>query len=60
MPILFTIMNGIEEELIESREVYNEMAAVMWKDLRGEADTLRRMPRQACEFYCPVQHVLAL
>ncbi|VDK50598.1 unnamed protein product, partial [Cylicostephanus goldi] len=46
MPILFTVMNNIEEELLAARLVYNEMADTMWKDLIYEGEMIRRTPRQ--------------
>ncbi|VDM71579.1 unnamed protein product, partial [Strongylus vulgaris] len=47
MPVLFTVMNNIEEELMESRVTYEEMSNLMWKDLQSEAQDARRSPRQA-------------
>ncbi|KIH59435.1 nematode cuticle collagen domain protein, partial [Ancylostoma duodenale] len=47
MPVLFTIMNNIEEELLESRVTYEEMSNLMWKDLLAEGEHVRRTRRQA-------------
>uniref|UniRef100_A0A1I7XF43 Col_cuticle_N domain-containing protein n=1 Tax=Heterorhabditis bacteriophora TaxID=37862 RepID=A0A1I7XF43_HETBA len=48
MPVLFTIINNIEEELIETRVNYEEMSNMMWKDLVDQGDETRRVRRQAC------------
>ncbi|KAK6018232.1 hypothetical protein OSTOST_16194 [Ostertagia ostertagi] len=46
MPVLFTMMSNIEEELLESRINYEEMSNLMWKDLVSEGGKVRRTRRQ--------------
>ncbi|PIO67532.1 collagen triple helix repeat protein [Teladorsagia circumcincta] len=46
MPVLFTMMSNIEEELLESRINYEEISNLMWKDLVSEGGKVRRTRRQ--------------
>lgn len=50
MPVLFTIMSNIEEQLQESRITYEEMTNLMWKDLVAEGEQVRRTRRQSCKY----------
>ncbi|KJH45146.1 nematode cuticle collagen domain protein [Dictyocaulus viviparus] len=47
MPVLFTLMNSIEEELEQSRVNYEEMSKLMWKDLVREGQQDVRIRRQS-------------
>ncbi|KAK5975343.1 Nematode cuticle collagen N-terminal domain and Collagen triple helix repeat-containing protein, partial [Trichostrongylus colubriformis] len=46
IPVLFNVMNNIEEELLESRINFEEMSNLMWKDLTSEGERVRRTRRQ--------------
>ncbi|VDM62095.1 unnamed protein product [Angiostrongylus costaricensis] len=46
MPTLFTMMNTIEEEMEQSRIIYDEMTNLMWKDLITEGEHTRKIRSQ--------------
>uniref|UniRef100_A0A0K0DER4 Collagen triple helix repeat protein n=1 Tax=Angiostrongylus cantonensis TaxID=6313 RepID=A0A0K0DER4_ANGCA len=46
MPVLFTTMNRIEEEMEQSRIIYDEMTNLMWKDLTTEREHTRKVRSQ--------------